>query len=1086
MYIRTVGWLMMMGLCGMACAEPPVAVWWSAPAEPGELVQIHGGAWGEAPTVEVTEVYGKHFFANKPRPAKACDFKNPVRVVPVKVTDTGICLELPRELELGLLACRIVTASGETSQPFVLNAPEVWWMQGDLGTHASPGGWVRLFGRCLDRKGKARVVLTPNAGGRNIEPTLSKRDIWSLDVSLPHDLPVGEYTVSVHNGAGGCDGWRETGHVRVRPYQEAWKNDRFDVTAFGAIPNDRMDDTDALKAALEAAAANGGGTVYLPRGRFQCNATLCIPEHTLLRGESRETTELYWPDVAEPLRNLIEGTSAFGVEDLFIQAGNYYNGIVCRNSQFITQDAVNGYMEGGVPQLGNSEASDITVRRVRLSLVADQYLNTLRNGKKGIEYEQRTGRLGNALVFRNVRFVRVEDCDIFTSNRGYFLLSGEVLRVSGCRLNGTGCAFVGGDRVIYENNEARMCTYSIMPECRNLFWSTNRQHIMTDNNREGITHDRHCTAFNPFLPGQSEGTCVTLDFGKNKPSYAYGTNFWIGRDLQIVDGRGAGQTRTVTAIQGSAVTFDHPWDIAPDTTSRFLVTFERKHLLYVDNQSEDVAIAIQLYGGLTDGVVARNRCARSGGFVGFGMASRGTVPLWFVQFLDNTIEEGNGYRGPQNDVPPTDSVMEIRDHGRLLTLTRSCVIRRGVCENNANVGIASANGFIENCTIRNADLGLALGSAYVKRVWLSDITQFADSIVLRGNRFENVTRPMNDLALQRAVMNPAERAAIMLSGARTALGEKTPSSWKALESQLTDLAQHTSINDSHAETTARTILLQSIRELEKQVAPEGGYDFQVAESLLGASFDARPWNRDFFPLFSGTPSASGKSVLLAGCAPLVPPTFCSLVFTNLPGWQLTADTTALKPGASVPIPTRGTSPEGAKGIFRLPTRVTYRGDGWTLAFKMMLSPLETIPLGQWAVAEGHNWRPLVQSNPSGKMDLEKAFGATAPTSVVAIAVLRVARPTTVLIRHRGNSDDQLFIDGQRYGSDLYFRFCWGSLRLMPGEHVLKLLTRTSDKKTEWHFSAHIEVADTCLPNDILPLTASEAVLWAQTHTTENP
>ena len=1073
----------LVGMIGAAWAEPPAAVWWSVPAEPGELVQIHGGAWGAAPAVEVTEVSGRSLIASGPRTAGTPDFGRATRVQPAKITDTGICFELPRGVEAGLLACRIVSASGEKSKPFVLNAPEVWWTQGDLGTDASPGGWLRLFGRCLDRNGKARVVLSPENGGRDIEPPLAKRDIWSIDAPLPHALPQGAYRIYVHNGAGGREGWREAGRLSVRPYSEVWKSDRFEVTSFGAVPNDGMDDTDALQAALDAAGANGGGTVYLPRGRFQCNATLRIPERTLLRGESRETTELYWPDVAEPLRNLIEGTSAFGVEDLFIQSGNYYNGIVCRNAPFIKQDASSAYMEGGVPKLGDAEMHDITVRRVRLSLIDDQFLTTLRDGKKGIEYEQRTGRLGNALVFRNVRFVRVEDCDIFSSNRGYFLLTGEDLRVSGCTLNGTGCAFVGGDRVIYENNEARMCTYSIMPECRNLFWSNNRQSMMTENNREGITHDRNCTAFRPLLPGHCEGTRVTLDFGKEPLNYAYGTNFWIGLDLQIVDGRGAGQTRTVKAIDGPVVTFDRPWDIAPDKTSRFLVTFERKHLLYVDNRTEDVAIAIQLYGGATDGVLSRNRCARSGGFLGFGMTNYGSVPLWFVQFLDNTIDEGNSYRGPQNDVPPTDSVMEIRDHGRLLTLTRSCVIRRGVCENNANVGIASANGFIENCTVRNADLGLAVGSAYVKQVWLSDITKFADTIVLKGNRFENVFRPMNDLALQRAVMNPAERGAAMLAGARTALGEKTPGSWKRLERELGDLAARTAINDPHAETVARAILLQAIRELEKQGSPEGGFAFNVAESLLGASFDTRPWNRDFFPLFSGTEAASGKSVLPAGIAPLVSTASCSLAFAELPGWQLSADTTVLKPGTSVHVPTRGTSPSGAKGIFRLPTSVVYRGKDWKLTFAMNLRPLESDPLGQWAVSDGREWRPLVQTNHYGKMLLDGAFGAASPTSVVAVAVLRVTRPTTVLIRHRGRSDDRLFIDGRRYGSDMGFWFHWGSLRLTPGEHVLKLLTQPPEKKQEWYFNAYIEVADSFLPGDVTPLSAQEAVLWAQNNAT---
>jgi hypothetical protein len=39
--------------------------------------------------------------------------------------------------------------SSVLSEPYVVNAPELWWAQGDLGSAASPGGWIRLFGRGL-------------------------------------------------------------------------------------------------------------------------------------------------------------------------------------------------------------------------------------------------------------------------------------------------------------------------------------------------------------------------------------------------------------------------------------------------------------------------------------------------------------------------------------------------------------------------------------------------------------------------------------------------------------------------------------------------------------------------------------------------------------------------------------------------------------------------------------------------------------------------------------------------------------------------------------------------------------------------
>ena len=52
-------------------------------------------------------------------------------------------------------------------------------------------------------------------------------------------------------------------------HEEVWEDRVFDVVDFGAVPNDRAGDTQALHAALAAAGQNGGGIVHLPRGRYQ-------------------------------------------------------------------------------------------------------------------------------------------------------------------------------------------------------------------------------------------------------------------------------------------------------------------------------------------------------------------------------------------------------------------------------------------------------------------------------------------------------------------------------------------------------------------------------------------------------------------------------------------------------------------------------------------------------------------------------------------------------------------------------------------------------------------------------------------------
>jgi hypothetical protein len=79
----------------------------------------------------------------------------------------------------------------------------------------------------------------------------------------------------------------------------------FEVTAFGARPDDNRSDRDAIQAAIDAAAAAGGGVVFFPPGRFHLNT---------------------WKEPGEPLRIrtsgiVLRGSGAWpGGTELFMEA----------------------------------------------------------------------------------------------------------------------------------------------------------------------------------------------------------------------------------------------------------------------------------------------------------------------------------------------------------------------------------------------------------------------------------------------------------------------------------------------------------------------------------------------------------------------------------------------------------------------------------------------------------------------------------------------------------------------------------------------------------------------------------------------
>ncbi|MCU0982999.1 MAG: hypothetical protein MUF25_27880 [Pirellulaceae bacterium] len=103
---------------------------------------------------------------------------------------------------------RIVAKRGEAlSEPVILNAPEPWWWNGDGGETASPGGWLRVFGKSLNFGGASQAVL--RAGdGRTQALTPSEADGYALRFTLPAGLAEGDYELFVHNGLGGDAAWR--------------------------------------------------------------------------------------------------------------------------------------------------------------------------------------------------------------------------------------------------------------------------------------------------------------------------------------------------------------------------------------------------------------------------------------------------------------------------------------------------------------------------------------------------------------------------------------------------------------------------------------------------------------------------------------------------------------------------------------------------------------------------------------------------------------------------------------------------------------------------------------------------------------
>ena len=152
-------------------------------------------------------------------------------------------------------------------------------------------------------------------GFRIVGSTLqgSEYGIWGKDrthykMHTTH-IEGGKHSISINNGVAelvNCTVTGETDIVGPRtvyrehhydetlpPFQKDYdrvrkpaKFDLFNVQDYGAVGDRKADDTEALKKAIEAASANGGGIVFVPDGEYRITEALNLGEGVELRGNS--------------------------------------------------------------------------------------------------------------------------------------------------------------------------------------------------------------------------------------------------------------------------------------------------------------------------------------------------------------------------------------------------------------------------------------------------------------------------------------------------------------------------------------------------------------------------------------------------------------------------------------------------------------------------------------------------------------------------------------------------------------------------------------------------------------------------------
>ena len=121
-----------------------------------------------------------------------------------------------------------------------------------------------------------------------------------------------------------------------------WNDTVYNVTDYGAVASDDIDDTYAIRLAV-AAAGERGGVVYFPKGKYVLSNTLKIPEFVTLQGEGCYNTQLCYVttyfDKGEIPDSFLRSTGNIAVKDLDFWStrsrGFLYTDETCKGNIFL-------------------------------------------------------------------------------------------------------------------------------------------------------------------------------------------------------------------------------------------------------------------------------------------------------------------------------------------------------------------------------------------------------------------------------------------------------------------------------------------------------------------------------------------------------------------------------------------------------------------------------------------------------------------------------------------------------------------------------------------------------------------------------
>lgn len=681
---------------------PTVFSWQSKAAIPGGAFALNGAGFAAISAARL------HVLPTSPSGAHPPIPRTPPRdAVPLTIAASeadNLASHIPAGTAAGVYAVYVSNDRTTWAPPFLLNAPELWYIDRDV---ASPGQTLRVVGTGLTIPGSTtRVHLSGRWGDTSCR--IVSADRYSVTFTVPTSLRSGTYTVTVDNGALSVSSRTLATHGSISVGAPVLPSSmRYDVTRYGADPTGNADSWNAINAALtDAAGHRGGATVYLPAGTFAVSKKLTVPNSTgpiQILGAGIGQTILtmtasapFSPDL--PTGKATDAYSVGPTDELslvYLAAGD----------STVTLKALTIDTAGKrFTALGLNGRNNVTVDTV--SLICDSYpddvwlfegttsLFAINNHDLDVVSTQLTTSTGITLI-NSVDFRVAESTFSLFFPRAKGSPNNPENGAGDRGIRGWGCkrativdnTFQRGSTTYYYGGATLFGAQKVDPAIFGAADASFAEDIYIHGNTVTDAGEPESNDGEVFvgdqengMPGTHRVLTVTSSTSNTAtfPAYTFATNSTMqdasGTYVFVLGGTGVGQVRRVASNSDSTLTLDQAWDVRPDATSAVVVTLAHVRQAYVGNTVTGCPKYVGMYGSAFSIIVADNTIddtgapgvnAQVGGDTGAGFhaildansLNPSLYPVAYVEILRNVFTDayafvqGLAWATPPGNIP---------------------------------------------------------------------------------------------------------------------------------------------------------------------------------------------------------------------------------------------------------------------------------------------------------------------------------------------------------------------------------------------------------------------------------------------------